>query len=164
MHRQEGEQGIQTGGQVQLFMDKEADKNHVEDDPQQPVFQAFLRHPHLCYQAEGCQAGVQPRSGSVGVGGHAVPQQQAAGGADGQAQEQVVNPQTADLPTAVLAAAARPLPPAVELQYGVDALQKHVGIEFYVVKNPAVNQHHDQANGPAPEVLADGQPDGQHTE
>ncbi|MNE88609.1 hypothetical protein D3C80_1859330 [compost metagenome] len=59
---------------------------------------------------------------------------------------------------------AGPLPPTVELQHRVDNLQQHVRVQLHLEKNPAVQQHHDQADRPAPGVLLDGQPDSDHAE
>ncbi|MNF96805.1 hypothetical protein D3C84_796070 [compost metagenome] len=61
-------------------------------------------------------------------------------------------------------ACAGPLPPAVKLQSGIDHLQQHVRIQLDLVKDPAVDQHHDQADRPAPGVLFDRQPDGNDAE
>ncbi|MNG15850.1 hypothetical protein D3C84_997060 [compost metagenome] len=43
-------------------------------------------------------------------------------------------------------------------------MQQHVRIQFHLKKDPAVEQHHDQADGPAPGILFDRQPDGNDTE
>ena len=59
---QQGEQGIQRGGQVQVFIDKQANVDHIHGDPQWPALHAFLRHPHLRHQAEAGEVddGVEP--------------------------------------------------------------------------------------------------------
>lgn len=57
----------------------------------------------------------------------------------------------------MLFSAVEPGIPAVNLQADVNDLQKHVRIELHLVKNHNLEQHLDEACGPAENALADGE-------
>nr|GFB14319.1 hypothetical protein [Tanacetum cinerariifolium] len=164
LHRQQCEQGVQGGGEVQRFVEEQADEDDVEHDPQWPALHALLRHPYLRHQAVAGQCSVEPGLRGVSEVRHGRAQHCADHRPGQQAEQQAAATQRRDCAAAVRCAASSPLPPSIQLQGGVDHLQEHVGVELYVKKDPGVQQHHDQADGPAPWVLFDCQPHGDDTD
>jgi len=113
--RQQGEEGVEGGGQVQRLAGEERHEQHVHGDPQGPAFQALLRHPALRHQAEGGQSGVPPGTGGIGVVGHQVTERDAADQARTEPVEALRGVQAAHRAAVVVLPAAGPLPPAIEL-------------------------------------------------
>ena len=85
---QQGEEGVQPGGQVHAMGEEQGDKQQIQNNPQGPAFDPFLRHPHLGDQAEGTQGGILPGGGCIGEGGHQVTQHDGTQTARREAEQQ----------------------------------------------------------------------------
>ncbi len=157
--RQHHEAGVQRGRQLQVLEQEQADVDHVQHDPQPPAGDILARRPDTGHQAEGGERGVDPRHRRIGKADHQSPQQHRAHGSTEQAEQAFAQGQPGHMDLAPAQPALAPAPPAITLQYGENALQQRIGIQFGVVENPGVEQHGSDTDRPAPANTPGGQPD-----
>ncbi|MNN41618.1 hypothetical protein D3C81_1557480 [compost metagenome] len=95
---------------------------------------------------------------------HGRAEQDTADRANAEAEQQSAAIEASDLAAVMHRPGAGPLPPAIDLQRGVNHLQQHVRVQLHFKEDPAIEQHHDQTDRPAPRILFDRQPHGDHPE
>ena len=148
--RQAQEDGIERRRRHQVSRVEQANREDIDDDPQQPAFDMAAGHQELCGDTERGNGGIPSRRVGVGVGGHQPANQQPCSGGDRQVKREGQLPERCHADAAIVGPTLQPNPEAVKLDDEEVHLEEGVAIELIVPENEEVERDHHEAERVVP--------------